>query len=136
MKKITIYTSGVSKGNPGSAAVGVQVVDARGSVVREVAQAIGNANSTFAAYHAALQGLQIARDVFGKSTKELFVELHLDNDRVKKQLNAELPITEPGFVPYFIEIHNLTVAHFPRLTIVLARPEHNKAANALALGQL
>ena len=136
MKKITIFTSGVSKGNPGPAAIGVQVVDARGSVLRGEAQAIGNANSTFAAYNAALLGLQLAREVFGKSTKDLQVELHLDNDRVKKQLNAELPITEPGFVPYCIEIHNLKVAYFPKLTIHLARPEHNKVAHSLALHQI
>jgi ribonuclease HI len=132
MKKITIFTSGIAQGNPGPAAIGVRVIDARGTVVREESEAIGNASGTFAAYHAVLRGLQAACEVFGKSTKDMQVEVWLDSDLVKRQLNAEHQIKEPGYVPYFIEIHNLKVAAFPRLTFTLAQREYNKDATRLA----
>jgi ribonuclease HI len=131
MKKITIFTDGGSRGNPGPAAIGVQVIDARGTVVRELSEAIGNATNNFAEYHAVLRGLQTAREVFGKSTKDMQVEVKLTSELVKKQLSAEYQIKEPGLVPYFIEIHNLRVMSFPRLSCTHVRREHNREAERL-----
>jgi ribonuclease HI len=131
MKKITIYTDGGSRGNPGPAAIGVQIIDAKGAVIREVSEAIGNATNNFAEYHAVMRGLQTAKEIFGKSTKDMEVELRLDSELVKKQLNAEYQIKEPGLVPHFIEIHNLRVASFPRITFTHVRREFNKEADRL-----
>jgi ribonuclease HI len=131
MKKITIFTDGASKGNPGPAAVGVQLVDARGAVTREVAESIGNATSHFAAYYAVIRGLQVAKEVYGKSTRGLQVEVKLGSDFVKRQLSGEVQITEPGLVPFFIEIHNMRVASFPKLAFIRIQPEHNKEAIGL-----
>jgi ribonuclease HI len=131
MKKITIFTDGGSRGNPGPAAVGAQIVDARGTVVREVSEVIGNATNNFAEYYAVMRGLQAAKEVFGKSTREMQVELKLDSELVKKQLNGEYQIKEPGLVPYFIEIHNLRVASFPKLTYTHISRELNKEADRL-----
>lgn len=131
MKKITIFTDGGSRGNPGPAAVGVQIVDARGTVIREVSETIGNATNNFAEYFAVVRGLQIARDVFGKSTKSTHVEVKLDSELVKKQLNSEYQIKEPGLVPFFIEIHNMRVASFPHITFTHISREFNKEADRL-----
>jgi ribonuclease HI len=131
MKKITIFTDGGSRGNPGPAAVGVQIVDARGTVIREVSETIGNATNNFAEYFAVVRGLQIARDVFGKSTKSTHVEVKLDSELVKKQLNSEYQIKEPGLVPFFIEIHNMRVASFPHITFTHISREYNKEADRL-----
>lgn len=131
MKKITIFTDGGSRGNPGPAAVGVQVVDAMGTVVREVSERIGNATNNFAEYHAVMRGLQTAKEVYGKSTKDMQVEVKLDSELVKKQLSGEYQIKEPGLVPYFIEIHNMRVASFPRITFTHVRREHNQEADRL-----
>lgn len=131
MKKITIFTDGGSRGNPGPAAVGAQIVDAKGTVVREISETIGNATNNFAEYYAVMRGLQVAVEVFGKSTKSMQVEVKLDSELVKKQLNAEYQIKEPGLVPYFIEIHNMRIAFFPRLTYTHIRREFNKEADRL-----
>ena len=131
MDTITIFTDGGSRGNPGPAAIGVQVVDSKGKVLQEVSEAIGNATNNFAEYAAALRGLQAAKEHFGKKTKELQFELKLDSELVKKQLNGEYQIKDPGLVPHFIEIHNLRVAHFPNLTLTHVRRELNKEADRL-----
>ena len=131
MKKITIFTDGGSRGNPGPAAVGVQIVDARGTVIKEVAETIGNATNNFAEYFAVVRGLQVAKEVFGKSTRQMQVEIKLDSELVKKQLNAEYQIKEPGLVPFFIEIHNMRVASFPNVTFTYIRREFNKEADRL-----
>lgn len=131
MKKITIFTDGGSRGNPGPAAIGAQIVDAKGTVVREVSEAIGNATNNFAEYHAVMRGLQTAKEVYGKSTKEMQVEIKLDSELVKKQLNGEYQIKEPGLVPYFIEIHNMRVSSFPHLILTHLKREFNKEADRL-----
>jgi len=131
MKTITIYTDGGSRGNPGPAAIGVQIVDASGAVLKEVSETIGNATNNFAEYQAVMRGLQTAKELFGKQTRDLQFEIRLDSELVKKQLNGEYQIKEPGLVPHFIEIHNLRVSSFPHLTLTHVRREFNKEADRL-----
>jgi ribonuclease HI len=78
-----------------------------------------------------MRGLQTAKEVFGKSTRDMMVELKLDSELVKKQLNGEYEMKEPGLVPYFIEIHNMRVSSFPKITFTHVRPEFNKEAERL-----
>lgn len=131
MEKITIFTDGGSRGNPGPAAIGVYVVGADGKMIREVAETIGNATNNFAEYQAVLRGLQTVKEHFGKKTKDMAFELKLDSELVKKQLNGEYQIKEPGLVPHFIEIHNMRVSSFPNLTFTHVRREFNKEADRL-----
>lgn len=131
METITIFTDGGARGNPGPSAIGVQMVDAKGTVLLELSERIGNATNNFAEYQAVMRGLQAAKEHFGKRTKNLQFELKLDSELVKKQLNGEYQIKEPGLVPHFIEIHNLRVSAFPNLTFIHIRREFNKEADRL-----
>jgi len=131
MEKITIFTDGGSRGNPGPAAIGVYMTDAKGKVVKEVSETIGNATNNFAEYQAVMRGLQTAKERFGKKTKEMQFELKLDSELVKKQLNSEYQIKEIGLVPHFIEIHNLRVSSFPHLKLTHVPREKNKEADRL-----
>jgi ribonuclease HI len=69
--------------------------------------------------------------MFGAATKTMQFEIRLDSELVKKQLNAEYQIKEPGLVPMFIEIHNMRVAHFPHLTLTHIPRAQNKEADRL-----
>jgi ribonuclease HI len=131
MKKITIFTDGGSRGNPGPAAIGVHVVDDAGKVMLEVSETIGNATNNFAEYQAVAMGLTAVKDKFGKQTKEMEVELKIDSELVKKQLNAEYQIKDPGLIPHFVTIHNLRVANFPNLKLTHVPREQNKEADRL-----
>lgn len=131
METITIYTDGGARGNPGPAGIGAQIIDEKGTVVREVSKAIGNATNNFAEYLAVVEALEAAKQVFGKKTKELQFELKLDSELVQKQLSGIYQIKEPGLVPLFIQIHNLRVSSFPHLTFTHVRRELNKEADRL-----
>ena len=131
MKSVTIFTDGGSRGNPGPAGIGVYMVDEAGEVILEVKEAIGNATNNYAEYMGVMRGLQVAKQEFGKATKEMQFEIKLDSELVKKQLNAEYQIKDPGLVPHFIEIHNLRVANFPNLTLTHVPREQNKEADRL-----
>lgn len=132
MEKIIAYTDGGSRGNPGPAGIGIQIQDESGKVLSEVAQFLGNATNNFAEYTAVMVALQTLKAQFGKNTKDMQFEIRLDSELVKKQLNSEYQIKEPGLVPFFIEIHNMRVASFPNLMFTHIPREKNKEADRLA----
>ena len=131
MKKVIAYTDGGARGNPGPAAIGIHIIDGDGKVLREVKEFIGNSTNNFAEYNAVMVALQTLKVMYGGKTKEMAIEIRLDSELVKKQLNNEYQIKEPGLVPMFIEIHNLRVASFPNLTLTHVPREKNKEADRL-----
>lgn len=131
MEKVIAYTDGGARGNPGPAAVGVHIIDESGKVLREVKEAIGNATNNFAEYQGVVTALLALKELYGKKTKEMAFEIRMDSELVKKQLNHEYQIKEPGLVPLFMEIHNVRVANFPNLTLTHVPREKNKEADRL-----
>ncbi len=132
MEKVIAYTDGGARGNPGPSGIGVQIQDEHGKVLKEVSQFLGNATNNFAEYNGVMVALQTLKAMYGKKTKEMQFELRMDSELVKKQLNNEYQIKEPGLVPYFIEIHNLRVSNFPHLTLTHIPREKNKEADRLS----
>ena len=51
MKTVIAYTDGGARGNPGPAAIGVHIVDADGTTVKDVAERIGNSTNNYAEYY-------------------------------------------------------------------------------------
>ena len=131
MKHVIAYTDGGARSNPVPAGIGVYIEDANGKMLKEVKEYIGNSTNNFAEYQAVAKALQTLKALYGKKTKEMQIELRMDSELVKKQLNGEYQIKEPGLVPLFIEIHNLRVSSFPNLTFTHVRREKNKEADRL-----
>ena len=131
MEKIICFTDGGARGNPGPAGLGVHIEDEKGEVIFDTYQFIGNSTNNFAEYSAVLLGLQSLKQEFGRKTKEMEFEMRMDSELVKKQLNGEYQIKEPGLVPIFIEIHNMRVANFPNLILTHIPREKNKEADRL-----
>lgn len=100
-------------------------------MVCEEAQTIGNTTNNFAEYHAVMVGLQTLQSLYGTETQSIQFDVRLDSELVKKQLNAEYQIKEPGLVPMFIEIHNMRVASFPHMTFTHIPREQNTEADRL-----
>ena len=122
-----ITAVGQANGEPGPATITVQIADAQSVVLTEVVESIGNSTSDFAAYNAVLRCLQLAIELDIEKTTELTYEVRTSSDLVQQQLSHTQTITEPGLIPFFIEIHNLRIAHFPRLTYtVIDSSEHKK----------
>lgn len=132
MEKIIAYTDGGARGNPGPAGIGIQIQDVDGKVLKEVAQFLGNSTNNFAEYNGVMVALQTLKAMYGKKTKEMQFEIRMDSELVKKQLNAEYQIKEPGLVPFFIEIHNMRVSSFPNLILTHIPREKNKEADRLS----
>jgi len=128
MEKVIAYTDGGARGNPGPAAAGAYITNAKGEVLKEVKKSLGNGTNNFAEYYGVMLALQTLKQLYSNQTMTMDFEIRLDSELVKKQLNDESPIEEPGLVPMFIEIHNMRVASFPNLTFTQIPSEKNKSA--------
>lgn len=131
METIIAYTDGGARGNPGPAAAGVYITTVEGKKLKEVKEALGNGTNNFAEYYGVMLALQTLKQLYGKKTNDMQFEIRLDSELVKKQLNNEYQIKEPGLVPMFIEIHNLRVANFPHLILTHIKRALNKEADRL-----
>lgn len=129
MRKITVWSDGGARGNPGPAAIGV-VIREDENVLEEISETIGEGTNNIAEYTAVLRGLQVLRLRFGAETKELEVEWKLDSELVERQLAGVYKIKNPGLRDLYLQIQDLR-AHFPHLTFIHVRREFNKDADRL-----
>jgi ribonuclease HI len=94
----TAYIDGGSRGNPGPAGYGVQIVDDAGQVVAELHEALGRATNNVAEY----QGLLAA---LGWALNRGLQSLHVrsDSELLVRQLKGEYRVKNPGLQPLYQE---------------------------------
>ncbi len=132
-KKITIYTDGGSRGNPGYAGAGAVMFDEHGTKLHETSEYLGVKTNNYAEYRAVILGLDMIRKKFGKDVcKTLDVTVRMDSELVCKQLKGEYQIKEETLFPLFIEIHNLLISVFQNVRFEHVPREKNKEADRLA----
>lgn len=85
--KLKIYSDGGARGNPGPAAIGVVVCNARDKVVFEYADSIGKTTNNTAEYCALIAGLELA-----KKFKAREVECYMDSELLMNQLSGNFKI--------------------------------------------
>lgn len=129
MEKVICYTRGISKGDPGPAAIAIVLVDAKGIVLKEVSETIGNAGIEYAEYFAVIRGLQTIIEHCSHQTKAVSVQLRLSDQSVKKQLNSEAIVTNPGLISLFVTIHNLQVENFSEVVVAFVSDEESLVTN-------
>lgn len=120
MKKITIFTDGGARGNPGPAAIGVVVLDEQMEVVGELKETIGEATNNVAEYTAVKRAFEYLAELF-PDTKALQVTVKLDSQLVERQLIGVYKIKEQNLKTYVEAIKPLqeqfssvTYEHIPR----------------------
>lgn len=129
MKKITVWSDGGARGNPGPAAIGV-VIKEDDELLEEISEKIGESTNNIAEYTAVLRGLEVLRLRFGSETTELKVEWKLDSELVERQLAGAYKIKNPGLRELYLKIQDLRI-HFPALDFVHVKREFNKDADRL-----
>ncbi len=121
------YTDGGSRGNPGPAGYGVQIIDAAdGTIVAELSEALGSATNNVAEYRALLAALSWA-------TANGIDQLHVraDSELLVKQMRGEYRVKHPGLQPLHEQARTLC-RRIGRVTFEHVRREHNREADRLA----
>ena len=133
MNKLTIYTDGGARGNPGPAAIGVVIGDSSTSSgqVKKYKEYIGETTNNVAEYKAVIFALKKAKQILGKDTaKKTALAIHVDSELLYKQTRGEYKIMEEHLQPLFIEIWNLK-QDFVDVNFFHVPREQNKEADKL-----
>jgi ribonuclease HI len=123
---MTAYIDGGSRGNPGPAGFGVQIVDPDGAVVAELHGALENTTNNVAEYNGLLAALAWAVDHGQKA-----LHIRSDSELLVKQLRGEYRVKHPGLQPLYQDARAL-IARIGRVTFEHVRREFNKDADRLA----
>ena len=132
MKKITIYTDGGSRGNPGPAAIGVVFCNEKGEIFKKYSEFLGeNLTNNEAEYQAVIFGLQKFKVLFGKKIAESSeIEIRSDSELLIQQLNGKYKILEPKIQQLFLTVWNLRL-DFKGVKFKVISREKNKEADGL-----
>ena len=124
--KLIINTDGLSKGNPGTAAIGATIKDERGKMLATISQHIGVTTNNVAEYKALIAALRMALKLKGTQ-----VEIRADSELMIRQLKGRYKVKSEGLKPLYIEVTQLLVK-FEGVTLKYIPRELNTAADKLA----
>ena len=122
--KLTIYTDGGARGNPGPAATGVVIKDAKSKTLASYGEYLGEQTNNYAEYMALISGLKKAKALGADE-----VDCMLDSELVVKQLQRKYKVKEPTLQKLFILAYNAS-AQFKKVAYKNIKRERNKAADA------
>lgn len=120
-----LFSDGGSRGNPGPAAIGAVLKDAKGTKLGTVSRTIGRTTNNQAEYQALLAGLMLA---LHRGVTHL--ECFLDSELVVKQLNREYKVKDLGIQSQFVKVWNLCLC-FASISFVAVPRSKNKEADRL-----
>ena len=123
---MTAYIDGGSRGNPGPAGFGVQIVGADGAVVAELHGALENTTNNVAEYNGLLAALAWAVD-HGQTA----LHIRSDSELLVRQLRGEYRVKHPGLQPLYQDARAL-ISRIGRVSFEHVRREFNKDADRLA----
>ena len=133
MKKITIYTDGGSRGNPGPAGAGIVFCNEEGKIFKKYSHYLGDKlTNNESEYLAVIFALKNFKKFFGtKIAKTSTVYLKSDSQLIVKQMKGEYKVKDPEIQKLFLEVWNLKT-DFQDVKFKFIKREKNQEADALA----
>ena len=116
---------GGARGNPGPAAYGVVVRDAKGEVIAELSDYLGIQTNNFAEY----SGLLAALD-YAVREKQLSLKVLSDSELLVKQMKGQYRVKSPGLLELYDRARAL-VRKLEHFSIEHVLREYNREADAL-----
>lgn len=133
--KLTIYTDGASRGNPGPASYGFVILDRAGNIIHKKGNAIGIATNNVAEYTAVHEALKYAAGIKSRISA---VELYADSKLVAEQLSGRFKVKAKHLMPIIerikimaMELGGVSYHHIPRSENMLADSLANLALDSL-----
>jgi len=123
--KLTIFTDGGARGNPGPAAIGIVIIDETGKRLAGFGEYLGEQTNNFAEYSGLIAGLKKSHELGATEIKCM-----LDSELVVKQMQGKYKVREPGLQKLFILAYN-TAAKFKKVQYIHIVRAKNKEADAL-----
>ena len=126
-ERVSIYTDGASRGNPGPCAFGLQVFDKENHLIYEKGGFLETNNTNnFAEYQGVLYALKLAKE---KKTK--YLTLYSDSQLLIRQLEGQYKVKSPVIKPLFFQCKEL-LQDIPHCKLIHIPREQNVGADKLA----
>lgn len=125
MSKLILYSDGGARGNPGPAAIGIVIYDAKMKELKRISQVIGSTTNNQAEYKALIVGLGSAEKLGAEQ-----VICYLDSELVVKQLLGKYKVREETLKEPMMQVLRLK-NKFKNVEFVHIRREKNKLADKL-----
>ncbi|MFC2027040.1 ribonuclease HI family protein [Chloroflexota bacterium] len=126
IRKVVIHSDGVSRNNPGPAAIGATVKDEQGRLLATISRSIGRATNNQAEYRAVIAALEKAINLGARQ-----IELNLDSELIVRQVTGRYRVKNEALKPLFGRVKKLlgslegfSIRHVPR--------QQNQEADRLA----
>lgn len=123
--RLKTYSDGGARGNPGPAAIGVLICNAKDEVLIEHQDVIGKATNNIAEYCALIAALALAKELGARE-----VESYLDSELVVKQLGRVYRVKTDHIRELISEVRKLeaefervSYQHLPRTNMKLRRAD-------------
>jgi len=137
--KITIYSDGGARGNPGPAGIGCVIQNAKCKSqndnekckIIEISKYIGTATNNQAEYQAVIEALKWLTANSQLLTAKGEIEFFLDSQLVVEQLNQRYKLKNEGLKPLFWQIRDLVMELGGKVTFKYIPREENTAADKL-----
>ena len=123
VNKITIYTDGGARGNPGPAGIGV-VLESDGQK-HLFKKYIGETTNNQAEYQAVILGLEKAKEIGAEE-----IDVFLDSELVQQQLTGQYKVKNKELAPLFVKVWNLSQS-FKKVKYIHIYRNDNKLADKL-----
>ncbi len=98
-ERLTIYTDGASRGNPGPAAAGFVLADSQGKELAAKGIYLGEATNNVAEYTGLVRALEAAKEM---SPKQLFV--YSDSELMVRQINGQYKVKSEKIRPLYQQV--------------------------------
>lgn len=121
--KLTLYTDGGSRGNPGPAATGIVIKNEAGKTIANYGEYLGMQTNNYAEYSAAISAFKKAKQLGADE-----IVYMTDSKLVVEQLNRRWKVKEPTIQTLFMQAWN-TMQGFKKVTIRHIYREKNKGAD-------
>lgn len=122
--KLTTFTDGGSRGNPGPAATGVVIKNAAGATLAAYGEYLGVQTNNVAEYSALLSALKKAKELGATE-----VDCVLDSELIVKQMRGEYKVRDKNLQKLFVQVYN-AAAQFTGVTYRHTMRSGNKEADA------
>ena len=116
---------GGARGNPGPSAYGVVVRNAKGEVIAELSDYLGNQTNNFAEYSGLLAALE-----FAVRENHLSFKVFSDSELLVKQMKGQYRVKSPGLLELYERARTL-VRKLEHFSIEHVLREYNREADAL-----
>jgi ribonuclease HI/probable phosphoglycerate mutase len=125
-KRLSLFTDGACRGNPGNGGAGAVLVGKNGEVVSTAKRFLGHCTNNIAEYQALILGLG---EALGRGATA--ISIYLDSELIVRQIQGVYRVKNPTLKPLMADVRALLdrfdtwqVAHVPR--------SENAAADKLA----